>query len=111
MRTGLTRRQADLLKFIDEHNAEHGYSPSYSKMADALGLRSKSGIHRMIEGLEERGHITRLPNRACSITLVERDAQRPTDLEIRISAYCRAAQIDRSEFARRAAEGLLRGWA
>ena len=111
MRTGLTRRQADLLRFIAAFNAKQGHSPTFNEMKDALGLRSKSGIHRMIEGLEERGHITRLPNRACSISVVERDARGPSDLEIRISHYCRALQIDRTTFDQRATEELLRRWA
>ena len=60
----LTRKQYELLLFINRHLTENGVSPSFDEMKDALGLRSKSGIHRLITGLEERGFIRRLPHRA-----------------------------------------------
>jgi|GEM_PF-3811672 len=66
---GLTARQAALLDFIHEYHDKHGIPPSFDEMREASGLRSKSGIFRILTALEERGHISRLPNRARSITL------------------------------------------
>ena len=60
----LTRKQQELLLFINHRLSEGGVSPSFDEMKDALNLRSKSGIHRLITGLEERGFIRRLPHRA-----------------------------------------------
>ncbi len=60
----LTRKQFELLRFINERLKEAGVPPSFDEMKDALDLRSKSGIHRLITALEERGFIRRLPNRA-----------------------------------------------
>lgn len=60
----LTAKQHELLKFIHERIRETGVSPSYDEMKDALDLRSKSGIHRLITALEDRGFIRRLPHRA-----------------------------------------------
>ncbi len=60
----LTRKQYDLLRFIHERLKETGVPPSFDEMKEALDLRSKSGIHRLITALEERGFIRRLPNRA-----------------------------------------------
>ncbi len=60
----LTRKQYELLRFISERLKESGVPPSFDEMKDALDLRSKSGIHRLITALEERGFIRRLPNRA-----------------------------------------------
>src|SRR5882672_7223195 len=60
----LTRKQHELLLYINKRLAESGISPSFDEMKDALALRSKSGIHRLITALEERGFIARLPHRA-----------------------------------------------
>jgi repressor LexA len=60
----LTRKQRELLQFIQERLGDTGISPSFDEMKDALGLKSKSGVHRLITGLEERGFIRRLPHRA-----------------------------------------------
>ena len=60
----LTRKQYELLMFVNKRLNEQGVSPSFDEMKEALGLRSKSGIHRLITGLEERGFIRRLPHRA-----------------------------------------------
>ncbi len=57
----LTRKQHDLLMFIHERLQEAGVPPSFDEMKDALDLKSKSGIHRLITALEERGFIRRLP--------------------------------------------------
>jgi repressor LexA len=66
----LTRKQLELLRFIHERLKEAGIPPSFDEMKDALDLRSKSGIHRLITALEERGFIRRLPNRARAIEVV-----------------------------------------
>jgi repressor LexA len=66
----LTRKQSDLLRFIHERLKETGVPPSFDEMKDALDLRSKSGIHRLILALEERGFIRRLPNRARALEVL-----------------------------------------
>ncbi|RIY01578.1 transcriptional repressor LexA [Aureimonas flava] len=67
----LTRKQHDLLMFIHERLQSVGVPPSFDEMKDALDLRSKSGIHRLITALEERGFIRRLPNRARALEVVK----------------------------------------
>jgi repressor LexA len=67
----LTRKQFELLRFINERLKEAGIPPSFDEMKDALDLRSKSGIHRLITALEERGFIRRLPNRARAIEVIK----------------------------------------
>jgi len=75
----LTRKQYELLLFIHERLKEAGVPPSFDEMKDALDLRSKSGIHRLIKALEERGFIRRLPNRARALEVVRLpDAMSPT---------------------------------
>jgi repressor LexA len=66
----LTRKQYELLIFINRRLGEGGVSPSFEEMKEALGLKSKSGIHRLISGLEERGFIRRLPHRARALEVV-----------------------------------------
>ena len=66
----LTKKQHDLLQFIETHQNKTGVSPSFDEMKDALNLKSKSGIHRLIGGLEERGFIRRLPNRARALEIL-----------------------------------------
>lgn len=67
----LTRKQHELLMFIHERMKETGIPPSFDEMKDALDLASKSGIHRLITALEERGFIRRLPNRARALEVVK----------------------------------------
>jgi len=67
----LTRKQHELLRFIQERLRESGVPPSFDEMKDALDLRSKSGIHRLIMALEERGFIRRLPNRARALEVIK----------------------------------------
>ena len=67
----LTRKQHDLLTFIHGRLEETGVPPSFDEMKDALDLRSKSGIHRLISALEERGFIRRLPNRARALEILK----------------------------------------
>ena len=67
----LTRKQYELLDFINKRLDDTGVSPSFDEMKDALNLKSKSGIHRLITGLEERGFIRRLPHRARALEVVK----------------------------------------
>lgn len=76
----LTQRQLQLLQFIQEFMGEHGVPPSFDEMRRALKLRSKSGIHRLISGLEERGYIRRLAYRARALEVV-RQAGHPAPAE------------------------------
>jgi repressor LexA len=74
----LTRKQHELLCFINERLAENGVSPSFEEMKDALDLKSKSGVHRLISALEERHFIRRLPNRARALEVLRLpDAMKP----------------------------------
>lgn len=66
----LTRKQTELLLFINQRLIEDGVSPSFEEMKEALDLRSKSGIHRLITALEERGFIRRLPHRARALEVM-----------------------------------------
>ena len=101
----LTRKQFELLRFINERLKEAGVPPSFDEMKDALDLRSKSGIHRLITALEERGFIRRLPNRARAIEVIKLPElgrpgrRRPPRLHARasskaISAACAPASED-----------------
>lgn len=67
----LTRKQHELLRFIHERMRESGIPPSFDEMKEALDLKSKSGIHRLIMALEERGFIRRLPNRARALEVIK----------------------------------------
>ena len=67
----LTKKQYQLLIFIDRRLKEVGISPSFEEMKAALNLKSKSGIHRLISGLEERGFIRRLPHRARALEIIK----------------------------------------
>ncbi len=71
----LTRKQHELLCYIHDHLGETGVSPSFEEMKDALDLKSKSGVHRLISALEERGFIRRLPNRARALEVVKMPEQ------------------------------------
>src|SRR5689334_10275683 len=66
----LTRKQHELLMFIDRHLRTTGFSPSFEEMKEALKLRSKSGIHRLITALEERGFIARRAHRARALEVL-----------------------------------------
>lgn len=65
----LTKKQCDLLEYIHEHMQKSDVPPSFDEMKDALNLKSKSGIHRLISGLHERGYIERLPHRARALEI------------------------------------------
>jgi len=66
----LTRKQADLLHFIEQHLSTQGIPPSFEEMKSAVNIQSKSGIHRLITALEERGFIRRIPHRARALEVL-----------------------------------------
>jgi repressor LexA len=74
----LTAKQRELLVFIDSRLKQNGISPSFDEMREALALKSKSGVHRLISALEERGFIRRLANRARALEVVKLPEARPS---------------------------------
>lgn len=74
----LTAKQRELLMFIDQRLGQTGISPSFDEMREALDLKSKSGVHRLISALEERGFIRRLPNRARALEVMKLPELRPS---------------------------------
>lgn len=101
----LTRKQYDLLLFIHERLQDSGVSPSFDEMKDALELKSKSGIHRLITGLEERGFLRRLPHRARALEIIKLpENTSPDELPVRNR---RVENIRRQELGTR--KSMLRG--
>jgi repressor LexA len=98
----LTRKQHDLLVFIDRHLKETGYSPSFEEMKKALDLRSKSGIHRLITALEERGFLQRRHHRAraLEVTRLPNEAQ-PRTLQGDAGGF--SPQVIQGDFSQRIA--------
>jgi repressor LexA len=91
----LTRKQHELLLYIDRQLNENGISPSFEEMKEALDLKSKSGVHRLISALVERGFIRRLPNRARALEVLKTpDAKQPAAVEKAPVAPPRAANDD-----------------
>ena len=84
----LTRKQHELIRFIQVRLEESGVSPSFEEMKEALDLKSKSGVHRLISALEERGFIRRLPNRARALEVI----RQPEDVSSQAPA--RAANLN-----------------
>jgi len=70
----LTRKQLELLLYIDSYLRQHGTAPSFEEMKEAVNLKSKSGIHRLVSALEERGFLRRLPHRARALEVVKMPA-------------------------------------
>lgn len=96
----LTRKQHELLMFINQRLQDAGIPPSFDEMKDALGLRSKSGIHRLITGLEERGFVRRLPHRARALEIL----RLPTNVAINVATD--AAKAEPTKAGYRAMEML-----
>lgn len=107
----LTKKQAELLRFIHERLQEQGVPPSFDEMKEALDLRSKSGIHRLIIALEERGFIRRLPNRARALEVLRmpdsavpgfgaRRGFRPNVIEGTLGRVKASASVDREDAGR-----------
>ncbi|NDV01486.1 transcriptional repressor LexA [Pseudoroseicyclus tamaricis] len=96
----LTRKQLDLLEFIHKRVQRDGVPPSFDEMKEALDLRSKSGIHRLITALEERGFIRRLAHRARALEIVKL----PEALEQRLAAEAKVVSMPRRASPRPAPE-------
>ncbi len=92
----LTKKQRDLLVFIHDRMKDSDVAPSFEEMKDALGLKSKSGIHRLINGLEERGYIRRLPHRARALEILKLpdDVHTKTSNTLHDNGQTRAANFD-----------------
>src|SRR5213593_3952940 len=99
----LTRKQRELLLFINQRLTATGVSPSFEEMKDALGLKSKSGIHRLISGLEERGFIRRLPHRARALEVMKRPE------EMALSGMPEPAGGERNRFSPTVIRGDFKG--
>ena len=96
----LTQRQLQLLKFIQSYSHQHGVSPSFDEMRAALNLQSKSGIHRLISGLEERGYIRRLAYRARALEVVRPLAEGPVGSELDTTPFEPSSNVVRGAFRR-----------
>ena len=93
----LTAKQRELLLFIDARLKESGISPSFDEMREALDLKSKSGVHRLISALEERGFIRRLPNRARALEVLKLPEVRPSATVVPIRPVTAAPANDTME--------------
>ena len=82
----LTRKQHELIRFIQDRLEATGISPSFEEMKEALDLKSKSGVHRLISALEERGFIRRLPNRARALEVLKQPEDVTTKASVRAAA-------------------------
>ena len=89
----LTRKQKELLDYLTAHAEKSEVSPSFDEMRDALGLASKSGIHRLVSGLEERGYIRRLANRARAIEILKPVTSVAADLGRSVAAAVDAVSL------------------
>jgi repressor LexA len=102
----LTQRQFQLLKFITDYQGQHGVPPSFDEMRAALKLRSKSGIHRLISGLEERGYVRRLAYRARALEVLRPAASiAPPAAEAAVPS----SNVVQGRFRRARAEPVLPG--
>ena len=95
----LTIKQRELLNFLRDYEHKHQASPSFDEMRQAIGLASKSGIHRLISGLEERGFIRRLANRARAIEIIRNEntaleTNQKTDTNIIHAPFQTSSQIE-----------------
>jgi repressor LexA len=100
----LTRKQHQLLGFIDRHLKETGFSPSFDEMKDALNLRSKSGIHRLISALEERGFLSRRHHRARALEVLKLPEHAPLPEVAALSAeaaHAFAPNVIKGDFSQR----------
>lgn len=107
----LTKKQLDLLEFIQKRVARDGVPPSFDEMKEALDLRSKSGIHRLITALEERGFIRRLAHRARALEIVKLPEALQTKLDAASGFNPRVINGDRPSNRPRAAQSLETGGA
>jgi len=106
----LTRKQYELLIFIDQRLKASGVSPSFDEMKEALDLKSKSGIHRLITGLEERGFIRRLPHRARALEVLKLPENMSADSFVAEAADGVAEEApDQAKFAPNVIRGDFKG--
>ncbi|MFM5924912.1 MAG: transcriptional repressor LexA [Novosphingobium sp.] len=91
----LTRKQHELIRFIQVRLEETGVSPSFEEMKEALDLKSKSGVHRLISALEERGFIRRLPNRARALEVLKQPEDVSSKAPVRAANSNAAAAVIR----------------
>ncbi len=101
----LTRKQYELLVFIDRHLKKTGFSPSFEEMKEALDLKSKSGIHRLISALEERGFLRRRHHRARALEVV----RLPEDAATRVSEDVAEVAEDMEAEAQNFSPNVIRG--
>jgi len=78
----LTDKQSAALDFIRGYIEDHGKSPSFDEIKDGLGIKSKSGVHRLVTALVERGHLVRMPNRARTLALPNVGASSAHDMHL-----------------------------
>ena len=98
----LTRKQHELLRYINSFLSENGISPSFDEMKEALGLKSKSGIHRLITALEERGFIRRLAHRARALEVLRLPEESVASTQTTGPRF--SASVIRGNFAARATD-------
>lgn len=91
----LTRKQHELIRFIQLRLEETGVSPSFEEMKEALDLKSKSGVHRLISALEERGFIRRLPNRARALEVLRQPEDVTSKPAVRGAGVNNTSALDR----------------
>ncbi len=105
----LTRKQHELLGFIDRHLKQTGFSPSFDEMKDALNLRSKSGIHRLISALEERGFLSRRHHRARALEVLRLPEQSAIESGLQPGTAMEAEAGPSAEAATSFAPNVIRG--
>lgn len=108
---GLTEKQRELLDYINSYSQDRGYAPTYQEMADHLGLRSKSGVHRLVHGLRERGHI-RMPPARRARSIVGSNAATftlyvPVELEARIRLVAETSGLSPEQIITNALRDLV----
>jgi repressor LexA len=112
MIAGLTLKQDELFRFIVSYFEQHGVSPSFDEMKEALGLRSKSSIHRLLEALEARGRIRREHGLARAIVIQPSASVFPVELSQRAMTLVRSAaarrKVSPAAFIQEAVEAHLR---
>ena len=101
----LTKKQKILFEYLDKYIDGSGISPSFEEMKQALGLKSKSGIHRLITSLEERGYIRRIKHKARAMEIVKNQKERTTKCA---SALCQCG--GRHQHAHPAAFPIFESW-
>ena len=89
----LTRKQRDILTLLINHIEEHGVAPSFDELCEAAGLKSKSGIHRLMSGLEERGYIRRVADGVLAIEILNPAGAVASDLGHSVTAAANAVSL------------------